>query len=88
MTINTKNGLVFAKPADIAHGRVVLTPDGEQPYKVEFRVGSRIVGEHPVGSVREGEALIRSELAEIQFTEHTERPDPEAPKRNGPEEAQ
>ena len=86
MTINTNNGLFLARPADVAHGRVVITPDGEQPYKVEFRLGSRIVAEHAVATVREGEALIRSELSEVQFTERAERPDPEAPKREGSSE--
>lgn len=81
MTINHQNGLIQAKPVDVAEGRVVITPGGEQPYKVEFRLGHRLVSEHPVPTIRDGEALIRHELTKLQFTAHAERADPEAPKR-------
>lgn len=69
------------KPAETASGRVVITPGGPQPYKVVFCLGSHTLSEHPVPTVREGEALIRRELAHIQFAVRDERPDPEAPKR-------
>lgn len=69
------------KPTEVAIGRVMLTPDGPQPYKVVFRVGERVLSEHAVPTVREGEALIRRELAGIQFSAQQERPHPEAPRR-------
>ena len=69
------------KPAETARGFVVLTPDGPQPYKVVFRLRHHTLSEHPVATIREGEAMIRRELAHIQFTAREERPDPEAPKR-------
>lgn len=74
------SGLFVHKPSEIAVGRVVLTPAEQHPYKVVFRVGERTVAEHPVPTVREGEALIRRELASIQFSAQQERPDPEAPR--------
>ena len=42
-------------------GRVVLTPGGEQAYKVVLE-HEDYSSEHPVTSVREGEALIRDKL--------------------------
>jgi hypothetical protein len=73
------SGIFFIKRPEVARGVVVITPDAEQPYKVVFRMGERILSERPVSTVREGEALIRRELAEIQFTAREERPNPEAP---------
>ena len=55
---NTENGLLFIKPAEVAYGRVVITPDGEHPYKVVFRLGEKVLSEHPVPTIREGEALM------------------------------
>lgn len=81
MAIDSESGLFFIKPPEVALGRVMITPDGPQPYKVLFRLGDRILSEHPVPSVREGEALIRRELAGIQFSAQQHRPNPEAPKR-------
>jgi hypothetical protein len=77
----SENGLFFIKPPEVAFGRVVITPGASHPYKVVFRLGERVLSEHPVPTVREGEALIRRELAHIQFTTRQERPDPEAPHR-------
>ena len=76
--------LFFIKPPEVATGRVVITPDGPLPYKVVFRLGDRVVAEHVVSTVREGEALIRREVAEIQFAARDKRPDPQAPKRARP----
>ena len=46
--------------ADVVGGRVVTTPDGEQPYKVVLEHADGLAdSEHPVGSVRDGELLIR-----------------------------
>ena len=81
MTETAKPALPLTKPADTASGRVVITPDGEHPYKVIFKLGERVLSEHPVPTVREGEVLIRQQLAHIQFAAHEERPDPKAPKR-------
>jgi hypothetical protein len=81
MTEHRDDSLFFIKPAEVAIGRVMLTPDGPQPYKAVFRLGDRILSEHPVATVREGEALIRRELAGIQFSAQQERPHPEAPRR-------
>jgi hypothetical protein len=75
------SGFFFAKPAELALGRVMLTPDGPEPYKVVFRLGDRVLSEHPVDTIRNGEALIRRELAGIQFSAQQERPHPEAPRR-------
>lgn len=77
----SENGLFFIKRPEVAFGRLVITPGDEFPYKVEFRIAEQILSEHPVSTVREGEALIRRELAAIQFTNRQERPDPEAPPR-------
>lgn len=79
MIDESESGLFFIKRPDVARGVVVITPDAEQPYKVVFRLGERILSQRPVDTVREGEAIIRSELAEIQFTAQEERPNPEAP---------
>lgn len=43
--------------------RVIVTPAGPQPYKVVFDDESGGTAEHPVASIKEGEALIRSMLA-------------------------
>lgn len=77
----TNDSMFFVKPPEVAFGRVMLTPDGPEPYKVVFRLGETVLSEHPAGTVREGEALIRRELARIQFTASLERPDPEAPRK-------
>jgi hypothetical protein len=81
MVVSSTSAFLFAKPAELAIGRVVLTPEGPQPYKVAFRLGDRTLSEHPVATVREGEALIRRELAGVQFSALQERPNPEAPPR-------
>jgi len=86
MGVGSESGLFFIKPPEVARGVVVITPDAPQPYKVVFRMGERILSERPVPTVREGEALIRRELAAIQFTTQRERPNPEAPKRFTPVE--
>jgi len=86
MGVGSESGLFFIKPPEVARGVVVITPDAPQPYKVVFRMGERILSERPVPTVREGEALIRRELAAIQFTTQRERPNPEAPKRLTPVE--
>lgn len=83
MTIDeSEDGLFFIKAPEMAFGRVVITPGGAQPYKVVFRLGENVLAEHPVSTIREGEALIRRELAEIQFTTRQERPQPDAPRRD------
>ena len=86
MSVDSKTGLFFVGAREVATGRVVITPEGPQRYKVEFRLSDRLLSEHPVDTVREGEALIRREIAEVQFTAHEERPHPQAPerKRNRP----
>lgn len=81
MSSESDSGLFFIKPPELAIGRVMLTPGGPQPYKVIFRIGDTILSEYPVPSVREGEALIRRELLEMQFAARQQRPNPEAPKR-------
>ena len=40
-------------------GRIVCTPGENRPYKVVISAEEVLVSEHPVGSVREGEAMIR-----------------------------
>ncbi len=75
----SEDSMFFVKPPEVAFGRVMLTADGPHPYKVVFRLGERILSETPVATVRDGEALIRSELAHFQFTAKQERPDPRAP---------
>lgn len=77
----SSSAFFFAKPAEVAIGRVMLTPDGPQAYKVIFRIGDRVLSEQPVATVRDGEALIRRELAGVQFSAQQERPDPQAPPR-------
>jgi hypothetical protein len=42
-------------------GRVVQTPTKEKPYKVVLEHGDSADTEHPVSTMREGEALIRLE---------------------------
>jgi hypothetical protein len=81
MSIESESGLFFSKPPEVAIGRVMLTPDGPEPYKVVFRLGDQVLAEHPVPTVREGEALIRRELPGIQFTAVQQRPHPHAPMR-------
>lgn len=75
----SEDSMFFVKPPEVARGRVMLTPNGPQPYQVVFSLGEHVLSERPVATVREGEALIRSELAHFQFTTRHERPDPEAP---------
>lgn len=82
-TDESENAFFTIKPPEVAAGQVVITPDGPEPYKVVFRLGHHTLSEHPVATVREGEAMIRRELAHIQFTTRGHRPDPEAPKRMG-----
>jgi hypothetical protein len=43
-------------------GRVVVTPEQIQPYKVVLEHAHSNDTEHAVASVREGEAIIRSEV--------------------------
>jgi hypothetical protein len=81
MSESVKPALPLSKPADTASGRVVITPGEEHPYKVVFKLGEQVLSEHPVPTVREGEVLIRHQLAHLQFTTVEERPDPKAPKR-------
>ena len=81
MSSDSETDFFFVKPPEMAIGRVLLSPDGPQPYKVVFRLGDRVLAEHPVPSIREGEALIRSELPGIQFSAIEERPHPRAPER-------
>jgi hypothetical protein len=46
--------------ARVVGGRVVRTPDAEQPYKVVLEHADGLAdSEHPVRSVRDGELLIR-----------------------------
>ena len=79
MTSESENSFFFIKRPEVALGRVLIATGGEHPYKVVFQLGERILSEHPVPTVRDGEALIRRELASIQFTAHEERPHPDAP---------
>ena len=46
----------------IRRGRVVLTPAAEKPYKVVLENEHGGHSEHPVMTIREGEALIRERL--------------------------
>lgn len=46
-------------------GHVATTPNEASPYKVVFLIGDRVISEHPVGSMRDGEALIRVELPNV-----------------------
>ncbi|MBA2918462.1 hypothetical protein GON01_05680 [Sphingomonas sp. MAH-20] len=81
MSESIKPALPLSKRADTASGRVVITPGEQHPYKVVFKMGERTLSEHPVPTVREGEVMIRHQLAHIQFAAQEERPDPKAPKR-------
>ena len=81
MSIDSEDGLFFIRPPEVAIGRVLLAPEGPEPYKVVFRLGDRVLAEHPAATVREGEAMIRRELPGIQFSAIEERPHPQAPKR-------
>jgi hypothetical protein len=47
----------------VLSGRVVLTRDEPQPYKVVLQVDGVIVSERPATSLREAEALIREKCA-------------------------
>lgn len=42
-------------------GRVVQTPDEKKPYKVVLEHEDGEISEHPVATMREGEALIKRE---------------------------
>ena len=44
-----------------SRGRIVQTPRSEKPYKVVLEHEERGDTEHPVSTMREGEALIRQE---------------------------
>jgi hypothetical protein len=46
----------------VRNGRVVLTVGADKPYKVVFEHVPAGSSEHPVATVREGEALIRERL--------------------------
>ena len=46
----------------IKGGCIVLTPYAEKPYKVVLQHHPSGTSEHPVSTVREGEALIRGKL--------------------------
>ncbi len=46
----------------VRSGRVVLTFGGEHPYKVVLEHDPEAISEHPVRTVREGEALIRDRM--------------------------
>lgn len=81
MSSDDTNEFFSAKPQEVAIGRVMLTPEGPKPYKAIFRVGDRVLAEHPVATVREGEALIRRELPGIQFSAIDQGHHPKAPKR-------
>ena len=43
-------------------GRVVLTPQGPKPYMVILEHHPTGTSEHPVSTIREGEALIRERV--------------------------
>lgn len=45
----------------VTRGRIVLTANAQYPYKVVLEHDGR-ESEHPVSTVREGEALIRSRI--------------------------
>ncbi len=47
-------------------GNVITTPNGSLPYKVIFQLGDKIISEHPVSSMREGEALIKEQLPNVR----------------------
>jgi hypothetical protein len=46
----------------VRSGRIVLTPGADKPYKVVLEHEHGKVSEHPVSTIREGEALIRERL--------------------------
>jgi hypothetical protein len=46
----------------VTGGRVVLTPQQEQPYKVVLQHECGKQSEYPAATVKQGEALIRSRL--------------------------
>jgi hypothetical protein len=81
MADNVEESLFTIQPRETARGQVMLTPEGPERYEVVFRLGERVLSQRPVGTVREGEELIRREIADIQFSTRQERPEPEAPKR-------
>lgn len=43
----------------LKNSRIVVTPGEKQPYKVVLERETKGVSEHPVSTMREGEALIR-----------------------------
>ncbi len=58
-------------------GEVVPTPDADQPFKIIIRNGKWTMGEHPVGSIAEGKALIAETLKRLQDAEDSD-DDPDA----------
>ncbi len=52
----------------IPTANVVTTPNGAVPYKVVFQLGDKIISEHAVSSMREGEALIKEQLPNIRVS--------------------
>ena len=61
---NAKRGKASENEADHAHmsstrGRIVQTPGKEKPYKVVLEHEDRGETEHPVSTMKEGEALIK-----------------------------
>lgn len=50
-------------------GEVVPTPDADLPFKIVIRNGKWTMGEHPVASVAEGEALIADTLRKLKELE-------------------
>ena len=48
-----------------AFGEVVSTPDETEPYKVVIRHREKKISEHPVASLRHGEALIAELVTKI-----------------------
>jgi hypothetical protein len=46
----------------VRHGKVVLTRGQRHPYKVVLEHECGEQSEHPVGTIKEGEALIRSRV--------------------------
>lgn len=55
-------------------GRVVRTPDASSPYKVVLEGELGLLAEHPVRSVREGEALIRAHRRELPVFQTSAKP--------------
>ena len=66
--VDMKPDIVVPPDREMPRGVVVMTPDEAYPYKVVFRLGEATISEHPVSSVREGEALIREELPHIHVS--------------------